>query len=188
MSTVLSAITTGAAAAISISLWTFRVALAARGRKALSATIAGIEAVLFVVIFTGLVANLGDPVRIFGYALGVAGGTLLGLAADERLSPGQSEVRLILPGDGSGAIERLLQAGWPATWSSGVGPNGPTTTVFLVIDDRRRDELFALIDRFDPSTFVTVERLRHVRPVSLPAGFVQVGAGRRARTPRRSFR
>jgi uncharacterized protein YebE (UPF0316 family) len=184
MSTVLSALTTGAAAAITVSLWTFRVALATRGRRVLSASIAGIEAILFVIIFTGLVANLGDPVRIAAYALGVAGGTFLGLFADERLSSGQSEVRLILPGDGTGIIDRLLHAGWPATWSAGVGPSGPTTTVIIAIDDRRRAELFELLDRLDPQPFITVERLRHVRPVALPAGFVQVGSRRRSPSSR----
>lgn len=177
--TIISALTTGGAAACTISLWTFRVALANRGRRGLSSAIAGIEAVLFVLIFTGLVANLGDPVRILGYAIGVAGGTFLGLFADERLSSGQSEVRLIFPGDGGGPIDRLLRAGWPATWTAGAGPAGSTTTAMIVVDDRDAARLLALVDTLRPVPFVTVERLRTTRPVPLPGGFTQVAGSRR---------
>ena len=124
MDTLLGALATGGAAATSISLWTFRVALAGRGRRVFSAVIAGIEAVLFVVVFTGLVANLGDPVRLVAYALGVALGTLLGLVADDRLSSGHSEVRLVVVGDGAEALATLRGAGWPATSTPGSGRRG----------------------------------------------------------------
>ena len=175
METLLGALAVGSAAALTIGLWTFRVALAGRGRRLLSAAIAGVEALLFVLVFTGLVTHLGDPVRLLAYALGVAGGTLLGLLADERLSAGNSEIRMVVPGDGSVVIERLHGAGWPATWSAGMGPEGPATSAFVVVDDRRVTELLATLDGLEPRPFVTVERLRETRPVPLPAGFVQVG-------------
>jgi uncharacterized protein YebE (UPF0316 family) len=184
MDTLLGALATGGAAATSISLWTFRVALAGRGRRVFSAVIAGIEAVLFVVVFTGLVANLGDPVRLVAYAFGVALGTLLGLVADDRLSSGHSEVRLVVVGDGAEALATLRGAGWPATSTPGSGPEGPATSVFVVVDDRRRHELLALVGELEPTPFVTVEQLRETRPGPLPAGFIQLGE----RPPRRRTR
>lgn len=181
MQTLIETLLTGSAAALTIGLWTFRVALAGRGRRLLSATIAGIEAVLFVVVFTGLVTNLGDPIRLTGYALGVAAGTMIGLVADDRLSSGQSEVRLVVTGDGADAIDLLHRAGWPATWTSGMGPDGPTTSVFIAVDDRRRQELLSLIRNVRPTPFVTVGRLAEARPGPLPAGYIPIGD----RRPRR---
>jgi uncharacterized protein YebE (UPF0316 family) len=172
---VLGAVGVAGAAALTVGLWTFRVALAGRGRRLLSALVAGVEALLFVLVFTGLVANLGDPLRLAAYSVGVACGTLLGILADERLTAGNSEVRMIVPGDGSAAIERLHRAGWPATWMAGMGPEGPATSAFVVVEDRRVAELLALLEELDLRPFVTVERLRQTRPVPLPAGFVQVG-------------
>jgi hypothetical protein len=67
----------------SVGLWTLRVAFAARGRKVLGAGTAAVEAVVFAIAFSNLAANLNSPVRVLGYAVGVAGGTLLGLAVDE---------------------------------------------------------------------------------------------------------
>jgi uncharacterized protein YebE (UPF0316 family) len=179
----LGALAVAGAAALSVALWTFRVALAGRGRRLLSALVAGVEALLFVLVFTGLVANLGDPLKLAAYAVGVACGTLLGILADERLTAGNSEVRLVVPGDGATLVERLHRAGWPATWMAGMGPEGPATSAFVVVEDRRVPELLALLDGLDLAPFVTVERLRQTRPVPLPAGFVQVG-DRRARRHR----
>ena len=130
---------------------------------------------LFVLVFTGLVTHLGDPVRLTAYALGVAGGTLLGLLADERFSTGNSEVRMVVPGDGSALVDRLHRAGWPATWAHVHGPEGPATSAFVVVDDRRVEEVLTSLDGLTLPPFVTVERLRQAYPVALPVGFVQVG-------------
>lgn len=178
---VLGPLAVGGTAAVSVGMWTFRVALAGRGRRLLSALVAGIEALLFVLVFTGLVANLGDPIRLCAYALGVASGTLLGILADERLAPGNSEVRLVVPGDGAEAVELLHRAGWPATWTPGMGPEGPAISAFVVVEDRRVPELLGLLDGLELRPFITVERLRQARPTVLPTGFVQVGDRRRHR-------
>ena len=50
-----------------------------------------------------------------GYAAGVAIGTTLGLTVDRRLSPGVSEVDIVVPGLGTDTAERLNQLGWPTT-------------------------------------------------------------------------
>jgi uncharacterized protein YebE (UPF0316 family) len=173
--TLLSAVTITLTAAVTVALWTFRVALAARGRRLLSAAIAGVEAILFVLIFTGLVGNLGDPVRLGAYAVGVAGGTMLGLLADERLSSGQSEIRLVVAGDGHEVMQRLHAAGWPATVTSALGPAGPATSLFVAVDDRRVAQVLAVVDGLEPAPFVSVGRLRQTRPVRLPSGCVQGG-------------
>ena len=60
----------------SVGLWTLRVALTARGRRPIAATVAAVEAVVFAVAFTNVAAHLDSPVRIAGYAGGVAFGTV----------------------------------------------------------------------------------------------------------------
>ena len=72
----------------SVGLWTLRVALTARGRRTIGATVAAVEAVIFAVAFTNVAAHLDSPIRIAAAAAGVAFGTVLGLTADRRLSQG----------------------------------------------------------------------------------------------------
>ena len=42
----------------SVGLWTLRVALTARGRRTIGATVAAVEAVIFAVAFTNVAAHL----------------------------------------------------------------------------------------------------------------------------------
>lgn len=185
MTAFLGAIGITAASAITVAMFTLRVALATRGRRLFAAGVAGVEAILFAIVLTGLVTNLGDPLRLGAYAVGVAGGTMLGLVVDARLNAGQCEVRVIVAGDGGLLLRRLHTAGWPATSTPAVGLSGRATSVIVTVDERRVPALMATLDGVDPAPFVSVAPLRDARPVRLPAGFVQVTGGRTWRSDRR---
>ena len=77
-------------ATINVGLWTLRVALAAAGRAVAASVLAGLDTLLFVLAFGAVLTALDDPLRVVGYTLGVAGGTLLAIVLRPRLSPGQS--------------------------------------------------------------------------------------------------
>jgi uncharacterized protein YebE (UPF0316 family) len=143
----------------SVALWTVRVALAARGRKFVGAGVAAVEALVFALAFTHLAAALDAPERVGGYGLGVAAGTLLGLAADERLTRSRSEVRAVVPGSDLALVDHLHSAGWPVTWSSAGGPDGTVTMLFVALDDRHAPDVVAELRALRPGAFVTVHRL-----------------------------
>ena len=169
-----SAAVTFALAIVSVALWTVRVALASAGRRLFGAAVAGIEALTFALAFSRIVTDLDNPLGLFAYAAGVGVGTLLGLAADERFSPGQSWVRVIVEGNGQALCERLLAQQWPVTCIEGTGPFGPITELLIAVDDTRLRELVADIDALAPEAFRTIERLRSSRAQPLRAGLRQV--------------
>jgi len=160
----------------SVGLWTLRVALTARGRRAIGATVAAIEAVIFAVAFTNVAAHLDSPVRMAGYAAGVAFGTVVGLTADRRLSSGVSEVDIVVPGRDTDTAERLLQLGWPATTFPAEGPSGPVTLICIAVDDNRLAELTAAIRLVAPQSFWTIQRLGTTHASVLPDGYLQIAA------------
>ena len=57
---------------ISVALWTIRVALTGRGRRLAASATAGIEAVVFVLVFVSVLSSLNSPVEVGGYAVGPA--------------------------------------------------------------------------------------------------------------------
>ena len=65
MSEVLAAGAMTLLAITSVGLWTLRVALTARGRRAIGAAVAH-EAVIFAVAFTNVAAHLDSPARVAG--------------------------------------------------------------------------------------------------------------------------
>jgi uncharacterized protein YebE (UPF0316 family) len=160
-------------ACLSVSLWTLRVTVAAAGRKLTAAAVAGVESLLFVLAFGTVLSSLQDPVRIAAYAIGVAGGTLLGMVVDERLSTGRSLVRLVVDGSGVDETTRLRDHGWPATRTEADGVNGPVAIIAVAVDERVLGRLSRDLDQLAPNAFRTVERLRDVRPTVLPASMHQ---------------
>ena len=162
-------------AMISVALWTLRVALTARGRKVAGSLTAGVEAIVFILAFSQAAADLRAIERLAGYAAGVALGTLLGVYLDERLSAGQSEIRIVTPGDDLSHVVTLQAEGWPVTWVPGRGPDGGVTVAFVAVDDQRLPGLVRAIKELAPEAFWTVERLRSARAGKAHPGWQQVG-------------
>lgn len=162
----------------SVGLWTLRVAIAARGMRVAGAMVAAVEAVVFALTFSHLVADLGSPSRLGGYAAGVAAGTTLGLIANDHLAPGHTEVHLVANRAPAELVTRLQDRGWPTTWWRGEGPAGPVTQVWMVVDDQMVATLVADIDDIAPDAFWTQRRLKSVHASPLPPGCRQIRARR----------
>ena len=151
-----SAVLMAALAFVSVGLWTLRVAFAARGRKLAGAAVAAVEAVVFALVFSRLVADLGSWDRIVGYALGVAVGTAAGLVVNERTSKGGVVVEAVAPGDGEALRAALHAHGWPATAIPAAGLRGPATLVFVAVPATRKDDVVELITSTTPDAFWAV--------------------------------
>ena len=162
-------------AVVSVSLWTLRVALASRGRRIAGSLTAGVEAIVFVVAFSRVAADLSAVENLLGYAVGVGVGTLVGMYLDERLSAGQSEVRMVTEGSDKRHVFALQTEGWPVTWAGGHGPNGDVTIAFVAVDDKRLSTLVNALKQLRPDAFWTVERLKTARAGRVQPGWVQVG-------------
>jgi uncharacterized protein YebE (UPF0316 family) len=85
METALAILATVVLAMLSVSLWTLRVALTARNHKALASVAAAVEATVFALAFSRLLANLDSTAQVVAYAAGVGAGTLAGLSIHDRL-------------------------------------------------------------------------------------------------------
>lgn len=173
-----------ALALVSVSLCTLRVALTARGRKVTGSLTAGVEALVFIVAFSQAAADLGAIELLLGYALGVTLGTLVGVFLDERLSVGQSEVRIVREGRDLILVKELQADGWPVTWVYGQGPRGDVTVAFVAVDDMLLATFLKVLRKSAPDSFWTVERLKTARAGKSHPGWRQVGQLGRFRLPR----
>ena len=161
--------------------WTRRVAVAAAGRRAAAAGVAAAEAVLFALVFGTVVSSLDDPVRLGGYAVGVAVGTWLGILAEERFSTGQSMVRLVVDGTGAAEVAALRGRGWPVVSSRADGGRGSVAVISVAVDDTALSRMQADVADVAPGAFGTTQRLREVRPVPFPTPMHRVARRRTER-------
>ncbi|HEX2192196.1 MAG TPA: DUF5698 domain-containing protein [Acidimicrobiales bacterium] len=172
-----------AMALVNVGLWTLRVAFAARGRKLLGAGVAALEAVVFAVAFSSLAASLDAPVRVVGYGLGVAAGTLVGLTLDERASRGKSEIQVVVDGDDRTLVERLRGLGWPTTWFPAEGLRGSVTVALVTVDDAQVRHVVKVVQQSVPDAFWAVQQLRVTHPGFLGGGPSPVSAADLAPPP-----
>ena len=157
-------------ATLNVALWTLRVAQAAAGRRLLAALVGGVEALLFALVFGAVVSALDDPLRIAAYGVGVAAGTLVGIIADERLSPGQSVATVVVDGDGRSAAETLHEMGWPVVGAPADGVRGTVAVLTVVVEDSVLGQLTNDVATSVPDGFMTIGRLTTTRPIPLPDG------------------
>lgn len=149
-------------AMLSVGMWTLRVAVAARGLKLAGAGIAAAEAVVFVLTFSHLVNDLSSPARLLAYGAGVAAGTALGLAVNDRTTHGHKELHLVAGGDRRDLVECFRNSGWPATSTIASGPDGPVTAMWLTVPDAEVREITELVGLWAPSAFWTLRRMERV--------------------------
>lgn len=88
----------------SVTLWTMRVALTARGSRALGSAIAATEAVVFILAFSHVTGSLNAPIQISIYGGGVGIGTYLGLSVDNIVRDRLAKIRVSRPRTGSASI------------------------------------------------------------------------------------
>jgi uncharacterized protein YebE (UPF0316 family) len=164
--------------AVSVTLWTVRVALTARGRRLVAALLAGIEAVVFALAFASVLSSLNAPIEIAGYAVGVATGTMLGVALDAQFSTGQSAVRIVADGHSEALLAALRAQGWPVARLQGDGVRGRIALLLVLVDDRQLPAITAALNALAPDAFWSIERVQRVKAVPFE-GYRQIGRSHR---------
>lgn len=138
---------------------TVRTMLMVKGRKLPVALLAFFESLIWVFAITRVLKDgLDDPVRVGGYALGFAAGTVLGMTIENWLAFGKVMVRVI--SEKSAELRtKLLNANFGVTAIRGEGRDGEVMILFVVLKRRRQRELLRHIRSIDPEAFITIEHL-----------------------------
>lgn len=163
-----------------VTLWTFRVAVTARGNRALGSLLAATEAMIFVAAFSRLMGSFDSPHLVISYGAGVAAGTMLGLALDARLNPQLARVDIFdTTGEAIGAVAR---AGHAFTLSDGVGTRGQVSVASLVVSELEVEAILAAVRAEGTDAFWTVAPIRRASVGRAVAAHRHPFGGRRGLT------
>jgi len=148
---------------VGIAVSTVATIMTVQGRKA-PAVVAGlISALVYVVAIGKVVANLGNVWNILAYCGGFAVGTLIGMAWEQRLALGYTEVRFISTEKGYGLAEALRQAGFGVTELYGRGRESTVGIVEAIIPRKNVDAVLKIARSVDEDAIVTVTEARTVQ-------------------------
>jgi len=143
-----------------VSLGTLRMILAFQGRSAVAAVIGFVEVTIFIVAIGKVMGNLDSPLNVLAYSGGFAGGTLLGLAIENRIALGTRFVRVITHRLNDRLVEALRDAGFGVTRVPGEGLHGRVYILFSVVRRKDLGRYIGFVQELAPKAFYTVEDAR----------------------------
>ncbi|MCB9894267.1 MAG: DUF2179 domain-containing protein [Planctomycetes bacterium] len=168
---ILGGVGVAAARVIDVSLGVLRQSSVRNGFRKSAWTIGFIEALIWVLVVSSVVRNLGNPILAVFYALGFATGTFVGVTLEGVLARGEQVVR-IFTHEGDRMSELFRERGWRVTQFEGKGRDGPVQLLFIHVARRRAPQIAPAARECDPGCFIVVDDVRS-SSVGAGAGLVR---------------
>lgn len=147
---------------VTVSMGTLRSVVAVRGQKYLATVMGFFETLLFILVISNVLQNVGNIWNVLGYCGGFAAGTLVGLSIEEKLALGYVTVQAISKSDGPAIASALRDAGYGATEVIGRGLEGSVYVVNTVVKRRNVSAIVAQVSEVDKRAFITVDNIGRV--------------------------
>jgi uncharacterized protein YebE (UPF0316 family) len=146
-----------------MTLDTIRVLFVMRGRRLLAWILGFMQALIFVIAISSVLANLNNPLNIIGYAAGFATGVVIGMIIEDRLAIGHIHFTIISSVRGAAIAQMLRESGFAVTEIPARGKNGTVSVLHVDVTRRDMDNVETVVLETDPEAFVTAEDVRPVR-------------------------
>ncbi len=143
-----------------VAIGTTRTIFVARGLKAPAALLGLFECSIWLFAVGQVFQNLGNLACSAAYAGGFALGNYLGVLLEEKLAVGSVLLRVITHRDAAPLVRDLVAADYGVTRLDGLGAVGPVQVILTVVQRRRLGRVVAIIKRFDPNAFYSVDALQ----------------------------
>ena len=177
---VLTSLGIALARMVDVTLATLRMLALVQGRKLSAAALGFVEILIWIVVVSGVIQNLDQPLYIVAYAGGFALGTYVGILVEERIGEGERVVRVFSRSSDEMA-DRLRSETHVVTEFRGEGMQGPVDMLFLQTPRRRVPDVIETVRSVDPDSFYIVDDIRaaaHAGGRRTPTGLAGLFKGR----------
>jgi len=144
---------------VDVSLGSVRTIYLVRGDGGRAALLGFFEVLVWIVVVSGVIQNLEQPVYMVCYAFGFALGTYIGIGLEARFGSTRQVVR-IFSRRGDDLTRRLREGGHLVTCFEGAGREGPISMLFLEVPARRVRSVVDGAAELDPDCFCIVDDIR----------------------------
>jgi uncharacterized protein YebE (UPF0316 family) len=152
-----------------VGLGTTRIQLIVRRRKFLAALIGFFEVLIYILIVSRVIADIGNwqgwvsVLPVVAYAAGFGVGTLLGVFLSEKMGHGVVEITIITHGPAEVVETAVREAGYALTRYEGAGREGPVEVLTTVCSMRQTPRLIQVVTHADPKAFIYTHELTGLR-------------------------
>lgn len=142
-----------------VSIGTLRMLFTVRGRKCVSSSLALVESAIFIFALSRVMRDLNSPAKLLAYAAGFAVGNFSGITIERWIGSGTILARIVA--QNAVLLVGLRDRGFGVTILQGQGREGDVAILLVVAPRRRERELLELVEKLDPTAFVTLDAVHH---------------------------
>jgi uncharacterized protein YebE (UPF0316 family) len=151
-----------------VPLTTLRTVFVVKGRVQQASMLGGLEALIYVISLSLIFSDLTNYLNMIAYAVGYAGGVLLGGKLEEKLAIGYRTVNVSLLNKNEELIHQLRAEGFGVTMFEGEGRDEEKRYQLEILVKRNREkELMEILDQEEPRAFVIA-----YEPTSFKGGYL----------------
>lgn len=143
-----------------VTLGTLRIIFVSRGMRFLAPLLGFFEIMIWLFAISQVMQNLSHVACFLAFAGGFTLGNFLGIIIEKKLAIGTLVVRIITRRECGELVEGLRAANYGVTCVDAQGATGPVKIVFSVIKRKELSRVVALIGRFHPKAFYSVDEIQ----------------------------
>jgi len=151
-----------------VSIGTLRIIFVAKGLKGLAALLGFFESLIWLLAVAQVMQNLTSWQTYIAFALGFASGNYVGILLEERIALGNLLIRIITRKEADQLVHVLWEEGYGVTSIDAQGETGPVKVIFSIVKRKKLSKIIAIIKKYNPQAFYTIEDMRFVTGNYLP--------------------
>lgn len=151
------------------SVGTLRIIFIGRGNKTVAPLLGFFEVLIWLLAIRVIMTNLTSWFYYVAYAGGFAAGNYVGMYLEEKMAMGTTLVRIVTSQGDAELIARLQAENYGVTSVEAQGGRGPVHLVYTIVKRSDLARVLAIVDRYNPRAFYTIEDVRFAREGVFPA-------------------
>jgi len=145
-----------------VTIGTVRILLLARGHRFLVPILGFVEVMIWLLAVRQVLNNLDHWITYVAFAAGFATGNYVGMILEEKLAVGLEVIRIFTKNNTAELLAHLKNEGYGVTCVDAQGSMGKVCIIFTIVDRSEHDKIIAIIKRYNPKAFYSVEDVKKV--------------------------
>ena len=138
-----------------VTMGTFRVQMIVRRQKLVSAILGFFEVMIFILIVSKVIQDIGNWLNIVAYCGGFATGNVVGIYISEKISKEILSVGIISKNKWQEIEQKLRDEGFGITRNIGYGKDGEVQVLRVICERSCFPKVKEISMEYDPKAFIT---------------------------------